>query len=426
MRYHAPPHPPCRSSVTAKPPTRRPRLCMVVDNTWPDIRVEREALAAQAAGWDVDVICAASPGEPAQEVSAGLTIHRLPIPRERGKGAVVQLGEYVRFTLLAGWRVARLHRRRRFDVVHLHNVPDFLVFAALVPKLDGSGVILDLHDLMPEFFASRFRRPMHSLPVRLLTLQERISCRLADHVVTVTERWRRRLVGRGIPASKVSVVMNLPDPGLIPATRANRSSAGDRFTILYHGTLTHRYGVDLLIRAVADLRNEMPARLVIHGRGEYLDELRRLSSSLEMDGTVEFSTEYLPTAALPGLIRSADVGVVPYRRDVFTDEILPTKLLEYAALGVPAVVARTSVIEDYFDPSMVAYFTPGDVEGLKGALRSLHKSATRRRTLAAAARRFAKQNTWTAAAATYVELLDTLRRDRRRSRRRTRSRSAAA
>jgi glycosyltransferase involved in cell wall biosynthesis len=391
---------------------------MVVDNTWPDIRVEREARAARAAGWTVDVICAAAEEEAPHENVGGLGIHRLPVARERGKGARAQLSEYLRFTFLAAWRVARLHLRHRFDVVHLHNVPDFLVFAALVPKLDGSGVILDLHDLMPEFFASRFRRPMHSLPVRLLALQERLSCRFADHVVTVTERWRRRLIARGVPASKVSVVMNLPDPGLFAATPANTSAAADRFTILYHGTLTHRYGVDLLIRAVAELKGEIPARLVIHGRGEYLEELQRLSASLGLDGAVEFSTEYLPTAALPGLIRSADVGVVPYRQDVFTDEILPTKLLEYAALGVPAVVARTSVIEDYFDSSMVAYFTPGDVDELKAALRSLHRSATRRRRIAAAARRFAKQNTWQAVAARYVDLLRRVRRYRNQGRRR--------
>jgi hypothetical protein len=71
-------------------------------------------------------------------------------------------------------------------VVQAHNLPDFLVFAALVPKLLGARLILDLHDLMPEFYASRFKSGMTSFPIRLLCWQERLSCLFAKHVITVT------------------------------------------------------------------------------------------------------------------------------------------------------------------------------------------------------------------------------------------------
>lgn len=83
-----------------------------------------------------------------------------------------------------------------------------------------------------------------------------------------------------------------------------------------------------------------------------------------LDKHVHFSTKVLPVADLPDLIRSADVGLAPYRRDVFTDGIVPTKLMEYAALGMPAIAARTTAIEGYFKDTMVEFFTPGDVEDL--------------------------------------------------------------
>ncbi len=75
----------------------------------------------------------------------------------------------------------------------MHNLPDFLVFSALPTKLRGVPVILDLHDLMPEFFAGRFGSGRAAAWIgRLVRLQERVSCRFADHVITVSEHWRRR------------------------------------------------------------------------------------------------------------------------------------------------------------------------------------------------------------------------------------------
>ena len=124
---------------------------------------------------------------------------------------MVQLLEYLGFFVLAAWRLLTLHLRRRYGVVQVHNLPDFLVFVALIPKLMGARVILDIHDLMPEFFASKTESDMQSSLVRLLILQEQLSCRFAHQVITVTSEWRETLIRRGVPAVKVAVVMNVAD-----------------------------------------------------------------------------------------------------------------------------------------------------------------------------------------------------------------------
>jgi glycosyltransferase involved in cell wall biosynthesis len=386
------------------------RHCMVVDNTWPDFRVERESRALLAAGWKVDVVCVAEPGEPRVEHLDGLTIHRLPVRRRRGEGLRVQLVEYVSFLVLAFVAVVRLDRRRRYASVQVHNVPDFLVFAGLGPRLRGARLILDLHDLMPEFFASRFGGDLSHPLVRLVRLQERLSCAVADRVITVTDLWRDVLIERGVPARKIGVVMNLPDPGLIPplSPEAERVEPAGPATLLYHGTLTRRYGIDICLRAVAEVRQERDLRFVIHGRGEALPELRALSSELGLDGSVEFSTRFMPTAELPGLLRRAHVGIVTYRRDVFTDGILPTKLLEYAALGIPSVVGRTPVTERYFDDSSVRFVDGESVSEVAAALRDLIDDPELRASLSRNARAVATRHTWPEEAAAYVSLVEGL------------------
>ncbi|HEX6289303.1 MAG TPA: glycosyltransferase family 4 protein [Herpetosiphonaceae bacterium] len=394
---------------------RQRRHCMVVHAYYPvrEPRVEREVSALLKHGYEVDVICLRQDGEPAVDTHNGVRIFRLPVKRHRGSGAAVQLLEYLAFFTAAFARLALLHRRQRYDVVQIHNLPDFLVFAALVPKLAGARVILDIHDVMPEFYASRFRSTMSSWPVRCVRWQEQLACRFADHVITVTDLWRETLIERGLDAAKVSVVMNVADDRIFHAAAATAQPERSQraFHVLYHGTLTERYGIDLAIRAIDIVRRSLPdVYLTIHGVGEYREALVQLTDELGLHEHVRFSTQFVPTPQMPQLIRQADVGIVPYRQDVFTDGILPTKLMEYAALGVPAIAARTSAIAAYFDDTMVQFFTPGDVEDLARCITLLYHDRQRLAAFVRHADQFNQRYNWATVSAGYVSLVEQLHR----------------
>jgi glycosyltransferase involved in cell wall biosynthesis len=94
------------------------------------------------------------------------------------------------------------------------------------------------------------------------------------------------------------------------------------------------------------------------------------------------------------VLADADIGVVPNRRNPFTEGILPTKLMEYAALGLPAIVSRTSVVQSYFTDDMVHYVAPESVDDLRCALIELASDPGARRRLATNIRRFTRQHTW--------------------------------
>jgi glycosyltransferase involved in cell wall biosynthesis len=388
---------------------------MVVHAYYPlaETRVQREAEALVDAGWDVDVLCLRNRGEPERERYRGVEIHRLPVRLDK-RGLGRQLLAYARFFVHATIRLTSLHLRRPYRTVQVHNLPDFLVFCAIVPKLRGAAVILDLHDLMPEFFEARFAGGRLRTLGALIGLQERLACRFADHVITVSDHWRRALIQRGVPAARVSVVMNVADERIF-APRSPAAAEPGAFRLVYHGTVTERYGLDLAIGAVASLREEIPGiRLTILGKGDHMTALAELCRRLDLDGSVELRDEFVLAEHLPEVLAQADLGVVPYRDDVFTDGLLPTKLMEYAAFGLPCVAARTTAIEAYFRDTMVELFTPGDVDDLARCLRTLWHDPGRRAELARRSRRFTERYSWRRMSAGYVELVRSLAERERR------------
>jgi glycosyltransferase involved in cell wall biosynthesis len=391
---------------------KAPRHCMVVHAYYPlgETRVEREARILVKHGYAVDVICLRAEGESPLESADGITIHRLPVGRHKGKGALVQLAEYLAFLVLSMFRLTRLHSQSAYRVVQIHNLPDFLVFAALFAKIMGARVILDIHDLMPEFYASRFNVGLDSWPVRLVCWQERLSCRFADHVITVSEHWRQTLIGRGVPPAKCSVVMNVADESIFhpPAIEQPLLHDPSGLRLIYHGNLTERYGLDLAIRAVGIVREAIPnIHLMILGDGDHVGELQRLIDELDLRRHVELINEIRPAEELPEIINMADLGIVPYRNDPFTDGLLPTKLMEYAALNLPAVASRTTAIESTFG-SMVILFEPGDVDGLAGCLLTLHRCPERLAELRAGSAQFNERYNWPRIGAAYVAVVGQL------------------
>ncbi len=387
---------------------------MVVYAPYPrsETRVRREAEALIDRGYQVDVICPKRRGEASIDVHRGVTIYRVAKTWVRKKGLVAQFFEYLGFFMLASIKLTWLHLRQRYDAVQVHNLPDFLVFVALIPKLTGCRVILDLHDLMPEFYQGRLKQASDGILKRLILLQENLSCRFADHVITVTEPWRQALIKRGLPAEKCSVVMNLADSAIFhPSSRESAPSKDSSgFRLFYHGYMPERYGLDLVLRAMDRLRAQIPGlHLTLVGGGEHLQALKHLATELNLDGG---QVEFLPTVPadqLPSLIASADLGVVPYRNDVFTDSLLPTKLMEYAIMGLPSIVARTSTISLYFDESMVQFFEPNDLDDLVRCIFDLYSDRERREQLAEGIRGFHHRYNWAAASAEYAASVERLR-----------------
>lgn len=372
-----------------------------------DNRIIRYAEALAARGDEVHVIALRRhPGLPVDELTNGVNLHR--IQDRFGKHETSSwsfLWPLLRFTLVSsGWLVRR--SRPGFDVVHVHNIPDFLVFAAWFPKLTGAKVILDIHDIVPEFFASKFGKAPDSLLVKALRLMEKASAAMADRVILANHLWLARYTARSAPAAKCIAVINHVDEQVFRPLPRRRT--GTEPTIVFPGGLQWHQGLDIAIRAFAVLLTRLPtARFDIYGDGNVKPQLVALAAELGLEGAVRFH-EPVNLRDIAQIMADADLGVVPKRADSFGNEAYSTKIMEFMSVGVPVVVSRTTVDQHYFDDQVVRFFPSGDHEALAQAMFELLSEPAARAALVDKAREYVARHGWSQHKHEYLGLVDAL------------------
>ncbi len=283
------------SDIDLCPEAKPSRVAVVLYSYYlTDPRPRRETEALVNAGMEADVICLKSDASmPAFETVNGVNIYRVPLKRRRS-GKLTYAMQYGFFFLSAFWRLTWWELKGHYDLVHVHNMPDFLVFTALVPRLRGAKVVLDLHDPMPELFCGIYGPKKETFLFRLLRGLERQSIAFADKVLTPNISFRELFASRNQAAEKIEIVMNSPDPSIFRASAAGPETAarnGKRpFRMMYHGLLVERHGLDLAIDALARLQGRIP-EVVLELYGEktpYVDRILRQIDDLKLQEVVHF------------------------------------------------------------------------------------------------------------------------------------------
>jgi glycosyltransferase involved in cell wall biosynthesis len=386
------------------------RICVIRQWNFPnDPRVGRQVAALARAGHEVDVICVKFRDQPRFERMGRVTAYRVPIARKRG-GGLRYLFEFAAFMVAATVLAAALHLRRRYALVQVNSIPDSLVFAALIPKLLGARVLLDLHECMPEFFGTKYGlAPEHRL-VKALVKVEAASINFADAVTTCTEPMRERFIERGAPREKVRVILNAADEEVYDSSRFPDSGGrSDRFVLVYHGTIEERFGVDTAVRAMSLLKDEIPGlHLKIFGDGVYRRTIESLVADLGLERCVSLSRGWVPLEDLLAAIASADAGVVPTKRDWYRDLTLANKMFDLVAMRKPAIVGRTPAVKAYFDESCFQMFESGDEHDLARAIRELHADRALRDRLVRRATEASEPYRWVYQAKRYLDIVEHL------------------
>ena len=353
---------------------RGKRVAMVLFSYYPaDPRPRRAAEALADSGMSVDLICLRENGQdPKRELFNGVNIRRVPIARRRGSVSGY-LYQYSAFLLISSLIIIWRSLQRRYDLVYVHNMPDFLALSGLIPKIFGARVILDLHDPMPELMRTIFDLPEDARGVRLLKRLEKWSIALVDSVVTVNLACAKLFAARSCRPQKITVVMNSPDEEIFRLRPPTPGEVGrdqtKPFVIMYHGSLVERNGLDLAVEAFARVHSRIPgAELRIYGaRNSFLD---RVMKSVRNRG-LESAVHYLGPQPLEQIvegIEKCDVGIIPNQKSIFTELNTPTRIFEYLALGKPVIAPRAPGICDYFDDDSLIFFELGDAEDLAGKI----------------------------------------------------------
>jgi glycosyltransferase involved in cell wall biosynthesis len=393
-------------------------IAIVAHAAYPaDPRIRRQVDALLAAGHEVDLFVLREPGQEAEERAGRLRMLRLPV-RRRFRGFAGQLGEYAAFTALAAFHLTRAHRRRRYALVQVATLPDFLVAAAAAVKLAGVPLLLDLHEDMPAFFDDRFAAPALR-PLRpVIGGVARASAAMADAVLTVHEPLRALAVARGVAPDKITVVMNGPDERLFDPSRHPRRAfmADGSLRLVHHSSLQRIYGLEGAVEALARLRDRPdapPVTLDVYGDGPYRSAVEasiarhRLADRVVLHGRI-------PLDELPALLAAADAGLLPSLPEPYLQLSLSTKLLELVAMGVPVIASDLATFRIHLDERAIRYVPGGDPEPLADAILELVADPAAAETRAAEARQQAAGYSWGAQAPIYLEVVERLMTQRRR------------
>jgi spore coat protein SA len=282
---------------------------------------------------------------------------------------------------VSAYGVRAMRMARDSDIVCIHNEPNLLLF---LNKQPGQRVVLHMHNdhLTHPAFRWLYRSQLNKV----------------DTVICVSDYIRQCAV-RHFPehAHRFEVLVNATAPDVFrPYGHEARQALADvlppddgRPLLLYVGRLVPEKGVDVLIRAFAELKQRQPsARLVIAGasffagsiQSPFQAELIRLAQPFKDD--IIF-TGYLPHAQLKYLYAVADVIAFP----PVWGEPCGLVMLESMASGVCLVATSVGGIPEVMEHQRTGLLVPaGDSHALADALDQALSSATLRETFGQAAR----------------------------------------
>ena len=375
-------------------------VCMIVHSYYPwDIRVKRAA-EALAERYNVDVICLRNDKEAKKETSGNINVYRLPVKRKRS-GAFRYIYEYFLFLTLSSIKLNILHLKKRYKVIHIHTLPDFLVFSAVIPKLTGSTVILDMHEAMPEIFAARLNKKLDSRSMSFIKFIEKISMKFADQIITVNPTVKNLFIKRGTPDEKITLIMNVPDNKVLNLEEnpERPDFLRGKFVLIYPGAIMEERGLTTAIKAVNILKGDISNILflifgnVTSGNEYYEKSLRDLVKSMDLDNHVHFGGE-IPHKQVPQYIKMSDIGLIPNLSNYITELETHNKLFEYAALNKPIIASDTMALREFFGKELILFFAPGDEKDLARCVLELYKNPERAKEMTKKAKKVYEENNW--------------------------------
>ncbi len=373
-----------------------------------DNRVRRYAETLAQNGNSVDVIAIGMKGCPKSEVIKNVKLYRIQSRVRNEKRKIDYLLRILLFLFKSAIYLMFKHIHSPYSLIHVHSVPDFEVFAAIFPKLTGAKVILDIHDIVPEFYAGKFKKGKNNIIIKLLIYIERICCKFANHVIISNDLWRKVLTDRSVDETKCTSIINYPDSNIFKRMTPKSENVNRPFIAIYPGTLNYHQGLDIAVKAIHRVKKiTNNIQFHIYGIGPSLLEIEKMITELDIEENV-FLKGAISLEMVAQKMADADLGIVPKRADGFGNEAFSTKICEFMMMGIPVIAAETKIDRYYFNDSIIEFFKPGDEESLAQKIILLYNDKKRRDELIKNALSYITENSWDNMKYKYLDIVDRL------------------
>lgn len=337
------------------------RIAMIAYSLFPqDPRVRRQIEVLNKNGIAVDLFCLRNGKELRNERQYGIGIHR--IMKNRNKETLIRYCVLtVSFTFLALIFLEIKNIRRNYRLVQVHNMPDYLVFSAFFRKLLGTPVLFDIHDLTVELCSSKWGKNKTSPFVHSVKFVEKISCSIANHVITTSPHFCDKLKKRGLAPDKITVIINAPNKEVFSFDdKRSFVPIRSKAKLIYHGTVAERFGLLQAVDILKLVNNEIPGS-TLNIYGKYDREFKiRLKSHIEKQNMEKniFLHDWKTAFEIRNLIEQHDISIIPHLKSEFMNLAILTKVLEYASSGIPMVMSDLKAITLLFGEKNQSFAEP--------------------------------------------------------------------
>ncbi len=367
------------------------RVCIIRQKYYPMQRnLRRNAETLVKEGYQVDVICVGRKGQPRHEMVNGVNAHRIHYSYHRNN-ALWYIFDYFSFFILASLKLARLSIKKRFDVIEVCNIPDFHIFATLFPKLLGSKVTFYMFEKTEALFATNLGLSRKHIFTRIINFITKTVMHYADHIIfTDVVVQKEAIENFGIPGSKTTLVLNVPDESVFNLEPVNDADDNHHFNITIASSILKRYGLQTMLQAVPLLLKDIP-ELKVHiiGGGEFLPRIRQMAQEMGIEPYLDIIGP-IPYGEVSSYIARADICVAPMIGDVGT----PNKVLEYFALGKATVSTDLPGLKALFDDDSILYFQSGNEVELAERILELYHNPEKRAAMGRLAQEFHRKHSW--------------------------------
>ncbi|MCH7964084.1 MAG: glycosyltransferase family 4 protein [Bacteroidetes bacterium] len=388
------------------------RVCMIAMSSYPiDPRIRRQAEALDEAGYEVDILCRNSGDQPSKEKFGNVTAYRIMnAPRQDSKIKYFMVS--IIFLFVAFFRLVFLSIKRKYLVIQVHNLPDYLIFAGLLHKIFGAKLILDIHDPSVDLFDEKWPGKKNKILKYFVKKLEQYSCKVADHLITVTKTCKERLIERGTQPDKITVIFNSANESVFKYNHTRNFQKIERgIKLCYHGSMAERFGLDIAIKAMQLILEEIPdSRFDVYGKipNSYGTHLKELIVKCNLENNV-YLNGLIKRELIPEVLRNSDIGIVPHLNSEYANLALPTKAFEYIASGLPLISTYLSDLAQTFGDKSITFCQGNSAQDLAEKVIFLAKDPDTRKLKVKNAYKELRKISGTVMAEKYVKLINLFR-----------------
>lgn len=366
------------------------KVLMLLENPFPnDDRVEKEARSLIEDGHTCYLLCPDFTSKRYKyELYNGIHVIRFNIQRNIFKKLLGLCQLLPFYHLLWKFKAQHLVRKYGIEIVHVHDLPLCKTGVTLKKKY-GLKFVADMHENYPAMVSGQ--EHIQKFPNKFLISVkkwyrlEKKWLPQADAIICTARGMVHRL-HEAIGKQNYAVVPNTISLREFPESQVRDESIEARlagsFNILSYGVVSEQRGIQYMIEAAADLKPRISSlRVIIVGRGSYLEELKKLAVKLAVDDIVSFEG-WQAQSHLVSYVDQSALTVIPHIKSTHTDNTSPNKLFMFMYFGKPVISSNCDYIREIVDEEKCGLvFESGNSHQLAQCIETLYKDAELRQKM---------------------------------------------